>query len=143
MKRFKKTVDATVDGAVDRTTTRMTDKVKTHFRENKKVYLAFAGGALLVYVANGRRDVSVGMQANPKQILNWKPRAEVNQINIEMVERSTPSKPVHLKGTNLYFNSLSEAARETGHPLSTISKQINGHIPDVKGDVFEILESAS
>jgi hypothetical protein len=73
----------------------------------------------------------------------YRPRTDVRQTTVNMVERSTPSKPVHLVGTNLYFNSLSEAARETGHPLSTISKHINGHIPDVKGDVFEILEPAS
>ena len=59
-----------------------------------------------------------------------------------MVDRSTPSKPVHLVGTNLYFNSLSEASRETRHPLSTLSKHVNGVIPDVKGDVFELLEPA-
>lgn len=47
---------------------------------------------------------------------------------------------MHLVGTNLYFNSISEAARETGHQASMISKNINGHIPDVKGDVFELLE---
>jgi hypothetical protein len=58
------------------------------------------------------------------------------------VERSTPSKPVHLKGTNLYFSSLSEAARETGHNLSMLSRHVNGHSPDIKGDVFEVLEPA-
>jgi DNA-directed RNA polymerase specialized sigma54-like protein len=60
-----------------------------------------------------------------------------------MVERSTASKPVHLVGTNLYFNSLSEAARETGLHLSMISRNINGHIPDVNGNVFELLEPAA
>ena len=63
-----------------------------------------------------------------------------NPVIINLIERSTPSTPVHLVGTNLYFNSLSEASRETGHHLSQLSKHINGKLPDLNGDVFEILE---
>ena len=120
------------------------ERVRKHLRENRKVYLACGGTAVVAVVgtvlATSRRsDVSNVATA----IGLWRCRAEVNNVSIELVERSTPSKPVHLKGTNLYFDSLSDAARKTGHSLSSISKQINGHVPDVGGDVFEVLQPAA
>jgi hypothetical protein len=119
------------------------EKVKTHIREKKGYYLVGGGGILVgvlsvVAVSQTRSDGKI-----VQKILQVAWRPENYQTVITLQEKSTPSKPVHLKGTNLYFNSLSEAARETGHPLATISKQINGHIPDVKGDVFEVLERAN
>jgi hypothetical protein len=118
------------------------EKLKTHFRENKTTYISC--GITAVVVGAGALFLTQRQQtALVDNKFAYRPRTDVRQTTVNMVERSTPSKPVHLVGTNLYFNSLSEAARETGHPLSTISKHINGHIPDVKGDVFEILEPAS
>jgi len=118
-------------------------KIKTHISENKIAYIGtvvgIAVGAAGVLIFN-RTTTGAPLAQKINQIGL---RIDVNTVVVNLVERSTPSKPVHLVGTNLYFNSLSEAARETGHPLSTLSKHINGIIPDVKGDVFEILESAS
>ena len=123
----------------------MLEKVKTHVQENKKYYVVgatcltvgVAAGAIFL----GQQDViHIAVKGSNNDIIG-KART-VNKTVIELVERSTPSKPVHLVGTNLYFNSLSEAARETGHSLSKISRQVNGHIPDVNGDVFKILELA-
>lgn len=122
------------------------EKVKKHFRDNKKLYLV--GG------------VSAGVAvATTLVVVKFKgcvPPAEVNQtINqvavgwghtqtfVNFVERSTPSKPVHLVGTDRFFASLSEAARATGHSVSDISKNVNGLRPDVKGDVFQLLDKAA
>ena len=121
------------------------DKVKAHIQKNKKVYIV-GGVCLVVGLAGGvvlvkNKDViNISIDGDGNEVVAK--AKTVNQVTIELVERSTPSKPVHLVGTNLYFNSLNEAARETGHPLSMISRHINGHIPDVKGDVFELLEHA-
>ncbi|QGJ88035.1 membrane protein [Gordonia phage Avazak] len=121
------------------------DKVKVHIQENKKVYIV-GGVCLVVGLAGGtflvkNKDViNVSVEGIGNNVVGK--AKTVNQVTIELVERSTPSKPVHLVGTNLYFNSLSEAARETGHHLSQISKHVNGHIPDLNGDVFEVLELA-
>ncbi|QAU06286.1 hypothetical protein SEA_RICKMORE_52 [Gordonia phage Rickmore] len=120
---------------------------RTTSRQTKKVYIVggtcltvgVAVGATLVAVKSGAKiDISV---VGDKNNVVGKAKT-VNQVTIKLIERSTPSKPVHLVGTNLYFNSLSEAARETSHHLSMISKNVNGLIPDVKGDVFELLEHA-
>lgn len=123
----------------------MLEKVKTHVQENKKYYfigatcltVGVAAGAIFL----GQKDViNIAVEGSNNDIIG-KART-VNKTVIELVERSTPSKPVHLVGTNLYFNSISEAARETGLDRMAISKNIAGTIPDVKGQVFKLLELA-
>lgn len=121
------------------------ETVKNHVREHKKVYIVGAtclavgvvGGAVLVKSGG----ISIVASGDNNQIVAK--AKTVNQVTVEMIERSTPSRPVHLEGTNLYFNSISEAARETGYTRSLISQNINGHIPDVKGEVFKLLEPAA
>lgn len=124
------------------------EQVKTHIQTHRHAYIAgavcltagVAGGAAIV--RTGIKDiVTITVEGDGNNVVG---KADnINQFVVNLIERSTPSKPVHLVGTNLYFNSLSEAARETGHHLSMISKNVNGHIPDVKGDVFQFLEPAA
>ena len=126
------------------------DKIKTHIGENKKVYtigatclvVGIAVGVTVMTLKSGSGDISVIGDVEGDLIAVTGAHNTVNKVVVEMIERSTPSKPVHLVGTNLYFNSLGEAARETGHSVSMISRNVNGQIPDVKGDVFKLLESA-
>lgn len=115
------------------------EKIKAHFRNNKRRYL----GGLGVLGAIGGAYYLGARQGNDSQVkVLLSPRSEVNILNVELSERSTPSKPVHLVGTNLYFASISEAARQTGHSVSSISQQVNGHRADVHGNVFQLLETA-
>ena len=119
----------------------MLEKIKTHFTENKKFYIGVgigAGVATAGYLILNSQGIKIEVFGDNNHIIG-----KARQVTINLVERSTASKPVHLAGTNLYFSSLSEAARETGHSLSMISRNVNGHIPDVKGDVFELLDLAS
>jgi len=117
------------------------EKIKTHFRENKKTYFIGVGG--IVVGAFGmlvlRKDVDVPL-GRINQVGFWN---QVKPTTINLVERSTPSKPVHLVGTNLYFDSLNDAARKTGHSVTAISQCARGIISDVDGDSFELLESAA
>lgn len=120
------------------------ENIKNHVRENKKVYivgascLAVGVGVGAVLVKSGNISISVSGDGNH---VVGKART-VNQVMVELVERSTASRPVHLDGTNLYFSSINEAARETGLPRHLISRNVNGLIPDVKGQVFKLLDLA-
>lgn len=118
-------------------------KVKQHIKDNKKTYISCGVTGVVAVVGTLLVIDQKGSPQIMTKAIGWRPRAETNHVTITLVEKSTPSKPVHLKGTNLYFNSLSEAARETGHDLSAISRQVNGHSASVKGDVFEVLEHAA
>lgn len=123
------------------------EKFKSHFRENKKSYII--GGSCLVVGATAAVVVmkykvcptppTEVAQAFNQTAVGW----NINQTIVSFVERSTPSKPVHLVGTDRFFASMSEAARETGHHVADISKVVNGKMPNVKGDVFELLDVVS
>jgi hypothetical protein len=129
----------TIEGTIVET---RISKIKTHFRENKQAYLGTAGGvivgAIAILVVTVRDNNLAEM--NITQLGFWN---EVKPTTINLVERSNPSKPVHLVGTNLYFDSMSDAARKTGHNLSRISQNVNGTVSDLNGDVFELLEPAA
>lgn len=116
-------------------------KIKAHFRRNKKTYLAAAGTAVLgtiggAYLARKQPEVALIQKAT---LIGWKNKS----IQLQFVERSTPSTPVHLKGTKNYWDSISAAARDTGISRENISKNINGHIPNVKGNIFEAVDLKS
>jgi hypothetical protein len=122
------------------------DKVVAHVGDDKELYIgmvaaAVAGGAF-GYLVRGQMAGQIPAEVvTDNKIVNavcWKPTSTI----IEFVERSTPSKPVHLVGTQQYFDSLSDAARKTGHHLSRISQNVNGLIKDVNGDVFEFVQAA-
>ena len=128
----------------DVTTTKF-DRFRNHLEKNKAVYIVgatcLAAGVVVGAALVRTGDVfNISAAGDNNQIVAK--AKTVNQVMIEMVERSTASKPVHLVGSNLYFNSLNEAARETGHSLAKLSRHINGHISDIDGDVFELLTLA-
>jgi hypothetical protein len=114
------------------------ESVRTHVKKNKNVYIA--GGVCLVVGA------AVGVVAITKMSPNAEVVQKITQIGhhntalmITFIEHSTPSKRLHLVDTNQYFDSISQAARELKIPLSTLSKHVNGHIPNVRGMVFEVI----
>ena len=131
-------------------------KIKTHLRENKSTYIACGVTAVVVgsvtyyftkdaNAAKAATEIVADTVVHNAPTMNnavcWKPTMNV----INFVERSTPSKIVGLldKDGNIVqaFASVNEAARQTGHAVSRISKNVNGHIPSVNGDVFIAIES--
>jgi hypothetical protein len=123
------------------------DKIVTHVKDNKELYIgmtaaAVAGGAFGYLVRGQVAGQILPEIVTDNKIVNavcWKPTSAI----IQFVERSTPSKPLHLVGTHQYFDSVSDAAMKTGHRREMISKNINGHIADLRGDKFEVVDSAS
>ena len=119
------------------------ERIKKHFRDNKKTYIV-TGVAVTVSVVTTYLLTRNGSGAQIAQkITQVGFRNEANPVIVNLIERSTPSKPVHLVGTDLFFSSLNEAARKTGHSLTQISKCANGLIPDINGDIFELLQPAT
>lgn len=117
------------------------NNVKTHIQENKHWYFLGTGiiiGGIAVAIVRSTPDVQIS-----QKVIQIGVRNKANPVIINLIERSTASKPVWLVGTDRYFSSISEAARETGHSLQKISRQINNHIPDVDGDKFQLLESSA
>jgi hypothetical protein len=121
-------------------------RVKKHVCDNKELYIgmtaaAVAGGAFGYLVRGQVAGQMLPEVVTDNKIVNavcWKPTSTI----IQFVERSTPSKPVHLVGTQQYFDSIHDAARKTGHSLSMLSKHVNGQLPDLRGDVFELVQTA-
>lgn len=122
---------------------------KTHVVDHKELYIT-GGVCLVVGVLSGAvimsRRPTVSQDSEITQKICWKPNATLHTTNttvINFIERSTPSKPVHLVGTQKYWDGVRAAARDTGHTASEISKNANGHRPHVKGDVFEFVKPDS
>lgn len=118
------------------------EQVKEHIKENKSAYIS--GGVCLVIGAVGGYTLFKNKEAAQfvQKIVQVGVGNRANATIINFVERSTPSRPVHLVGTDLYFPSLSEAARQTGHNVSMISKNVNGYLDSLNGDVFEAIDIA-
>lgn len=121
------------------------EKIKQHFRDNKKVYIAGTIGVLVgaaglgtVLLLRGKVDPDVAQKITQIGFRN-----EANPVIIQLIELSTPSKPVHLLGTGEYFNSINDAARQTGYSARDISLNVRHLIDNVKGDVFELIEPAA
>lgn len=123
------------------------ERTRVHLKKHRNLYMVGAA-SLTVGVLVGATIVKTGGNISVKGDVTGDVISvtghhnTVNKIVVELIENSTPSKPVHLLGTNLYFNSISEAARETGLDRIAISRNIAGTIPDVKGSVFKLLELA-
>lgn len=115
-------------------------KVKQHLKDNQTVYVVgttcLMVGGVVGMVATGRVDAP--LLAKQINILTHKP----TQTVLTFVENSTPSKPVHLVGTQKYWDSIHAAARDTGLNRTAISKNVNGLVDNVKGFVFEAVEIA-
>lgn len=118
----------------------MFEQIKTHVDRNKKVYtgVGIGVGVSLAGVAVLCKFSNPDLKPTQKLLVLGKAR-DVNQVMVNFIERSTPSKPVHLLGSTQYFDSVSDAARKLGLDRSLISKNVNGHIPDVKGYTFKAL----
>jgi hypothetical protein len=121
-------------------------KVKTHFRENKKVYLAGAGGAAFagitclimrrVPLQSINRDTVV--IAGRDAVVARKKIVMKNVSYISSDRQGPPSWVVRCKETNDIFSSQRSAALEMGLSPAQLSQHLNGtRHSDVGGYTFE------
>lgn len=117
------------------------ERIKKHFKNHKEAYLASLGTLAIATIVVAASNATIIEEADQVIVQkNYFGKSKNVVINLE--ERSTPSKPVHLVGTDLYFDSMNDAARKTGISLSAISNNVNGKTPDAQGEVFELLTPA-
>lgn len=140
MKFLNSKVDQTVDDAVDRSTERVSGKIKTHFRNNKRVYLAFGAGVGLCLVAGGRRDVSV--KSNIKYLGINSPDNSTNVVVTQLARRGHPGNMVRCNETGEVFASQQRAAETLGLSAGNLSQHLNSKYDHVGGLTFEKLGEA-
>lgn len=115
------------------------EKMKQHIQENKKVYIAAAGGMVV-----GGIGVCIGVrQVNPKQITNIKQGIAVNSPNTvhqmminQLQRRGHPGNVILWIEKDLYCESQNRMASTAGLDAGMLSKHLNGKIDNVNGNHF-------
>ena len=124
------------------------ERVKTHFRENRNLYLlggvCLAAGAVLGYSLKDEGD-EVKMEALGDINLG-----DINFGELEKTTHNTTNnvmvnmggsmhKIVKNTSTGEVFESVTAAAESAGVSTSSMSKHINGHTDHIFGDEYEIV----
>ena len=128
-------------------------KIKEHFKENYKYYLAGAGGAALagitVIIMRESRTVLQGGADRPEtestgsfifsNRFALKTQFNNNTITttISKESRGHPGYITKCIDTNEFFETQGAAARAFDIPESLLSAHINGRVKDVDGHMFE------
>lgn len=110
-------------------------KVRLHFKENRKTYLVGAGsmvvGAVGMLVASRSGNISI---SNPA-MLNWKPVA--NTVQVSMTRPGPKSFVVQEVVSQKTWPSLRATAKDLGLNPGELSKHLKGEVPDIGGLCFE------
>lgn len=125
------------------------DKIKTHFRENKKLYVGIAIGAGVTIVAvstciilrSSTSEVGNDFRVSPRGVFYKSPIEQRIDIRIEAL--GDPGNIIQDTTTGTVYASQGQAARELGLNPARISDHLNGRSPHVKGHVFEVLGKAT
>ena len=107
------------------------ERVKQHLRENKKTYLAAAGGAVIggttvgviMFRSSGIQIPEIQQTAKNIALIVWKSPP----TNIALVREACPEPiPVLDKATGEAYRSIRRAAAATGRNVMDISKDAQG-----------------
>lgn len=118
------------------------EKIKTHFRENKKTYLVgigVAGITAIIMRGIASQSISRGISVTAERgisVLGKKVVME-NVSYISSNRQGPPSWVIRCKETNDIFTSQRSAASEMNLSDSEISKHLNGLMDNVRGFHFE------
>ena len=119
------------------------ERVKTHFRENRNLYLlggvCLAAGAVLGYSLKDEGD-DFALEAAGDMALGDMDKSTHNTTNNVTVNMGGPMhKIVKNTSTGEVFESVTAAAESAGVATSTMSRHINGHSDHIYGDEYEIV----
>lgn len=126
------------------------DKVKSHLKDNKNVYIASGIGATAATAGFllGRKfprlapeDVTKLVAKNKNQaLLIWKPTQNITQT---VIRRGHPGFLVQCKETGEVFASIRRAAEMMKVDPTTLRRHLHGLVENVGGFTFEILGEAA
>lgn len=107
------------------------EKIKKHFRENKKVYIS-GSVCLVVGLATGalafRSNALVN--AKPIQVLTWKSKQTI-EVFVEAL--GDPGNIIQDTTTGIIYASQGQVAKALDVDPSTVSRHLSGILPTVKG----------
>lgn len=114
--------------------------IKTHLRENKKVYIV-GGSALLIGFTGGALYAAGGIQIiDSFNFLKW---ASPHTSFTVLIRRGHPGNIVKCIETGELFGSQNHAAAANGMSRSMLSQHLNGKTEAAKGLHFEKLGEAA
>jgi hypothetical protein len=119
-------------------------KIRIHFHENKRTYLACAGTAVVTVVGtllvmSRRPDVNCLINSQP--LLNYKPNTR-NKVIFKIEALGDPGNVVHDLTTGDYYPSQNAAARALDIPPPRVSQHLKGKSPHAGGHKLEIVGKA-
>ena len=123
-----------------------TEKIKKHFHENKKVYIA--GGVCLVVggvagaiggVFSSRKGIAMVVDAYKLQI-NSPTTNIITQFILPAL--GDPGNVVQCLETGTTYASQGQAARELGVSATNVGNHLRGKIPDLNGLHLKVLGKA-
>lgn len=125
------------------------EKIKTHFQENKAVYVAAIAGVIVggagVYILKTNLAIAVDSSQQIKGFA-WKPEMTYTNnstvINT-LVRRGHPGNVIRCIETGETFASQNRTASANGIDAGSLSKHLRGLLPNVNGLTFEELGEAT
>lgn len=116
------------------------ERIKQHFKDNKKVYLV-GGGALLTGLLAGLATANRPQVKNVVDSYKIQYKSPtINEITTILTPRGNPGKPVRWEETGEVAASINRMAEISGcHPLD-ISRNVRGLRDNVKGNHFSLID---
>lgn len=120
------------------------EKVKQHLKENKKVYLAAAGGVVVggtavgIFALRSARFQTPEIQqaATNNALLNWKPSPSNTVITMTAEHHGHPGNATMCLETLEKFSSQSRAAAAEGVSNHLMHRHLSGELPHINGRHF-------
>jgi hypothetical protein len=118
------------------------EKVKTHFRENKKTYIACGGTAVVAVVGTLVAVIAASDkgQVNTSQKignLNWNATQILdNTVTYQMPARGHRGNVIVDNETKIPYPSQHFAAKELNLNPGNLARHLQGKLPHVKGHTF-------
>ena len=115
-------------------------KIKSHLKENKKVYIAATVGVVVGAVSVlvfKKSNIQTTQRATNAALINWKPKVIQEQITIlDLPARGHRGYTILNTTTKEIYASGNEAASSLGVSRTTVARHLKGLCDDIHGNVL-------